>query len=247
MKTSGNTVLITGGSAGIGLAIAKLLAQHNNKVIITGRNPERLAEAAKQIPGVITIVSDVSKGQEVDQLVKTLQQDFPELNMLINNAGKAYAYELSATADAADKATEEMVTNYLAVLRLTEQLLPLLLRQKEAAIVNVTSIVVFAPSARISTYSASKAALHSYTKSLRQTIAPLHVFDLMPPLVNTDFSQDIGGANGIPPKQVADEFFAALEKNQYEIHVGDTEQIYQLMLSSPEAAFAAMNGGGVTA
>lgn len=247
MKTSGNTVLITGGSAGIGLAIARLLSQQNNKVIITGRTPERLAEAARQIPGVTTIVSDVSNGQDVAKLVKTLEQDFPELNMVINNAGKAHAYELSATANAADKATEEMVTNYFAVIRLTEQLLPLLLRQQEAAIVNVTSIVVFAPSARISTYSATKAALHSYTQSLRHSIAPLHVFDLMPPLVNTEFSEGIGGANGIPPQQVAEEFFAALGKNQYEIHVGNTEDIYQLMLTSPDAAFAAMNGGGVTA
>lgn len=247
MKTSGNTVLITGGSAGIGLAMAGLLSQQNNKVIITGRNPERLAAAAKQIPGLTTIVSDVSNGQDVAKLVATLQQDFPELNMVINNAGKAYAYELSATANAADKATDEMVTNYFAVIRLTEQLLPLLLRQQEAAIVNVSSIVVFAPSARISTYAASKAALHSYTKSLRHAVAPLHVFDLMPPLVNTEFSEGIGGDKGIPPQQVAEEFFTALGKNEYEIHVGDTEQIYQLMLSSPAAAFAAVNGGGVPA
>jgi uncharacterized oxidoreductase len=248
MKISGNTVLITGGSAGIGLAIAKLLAQHNNKVIITGRTPERLAAAAQQIPGVTTIMSDVSNGQDVAQLVKTLQQDFPELNMLINNAGKAYAYDLSATANIADKATEEMVTNYLAVIRLTEQLLPLLRQQSEAAIVNVTSIVAFAPGARIATYSATKAALRSFTQSLRHAIAPLHVFELMPPLVNTDFSQDIGGSKGIPPQQVAEELFTALGQNDYEIHVGDTEQIYQLMLSSsPDAAFAAMNGVGVTA
>ena len=244
MKTSGNTVLITGGSAGIGLAIAKLLTQHNNKVIITGRNPERLAQAAKELPGVTTIVSDVSNGQDVAKLVHTLQQDFPGLNMLINNAGKAYAYQLSDTANAADKATDEMVTNYFAVIRLTEQLLPLLRRQPEAAIVNVTSIVAFAPSAGISTYAASKAALRSYTLSLRHTIAPLRVFELMPPLVNTDLSADIGGANGIPPQQVASEFLAALEHDEYEIRVGDTEQIYQLSLSSPAAAFAAMNQGG---
>lgn len=247
MKTSGNTVLITGGSAGIGLAIAGLLSQQNNKVIITGRNPERLAAAAQQIPGLTTIVSDISNGQDVAKLVAILQQDFPELNMVINNAGKAYAYELSATDNIADKATDEMVTNYFSVIRLTEQLLPLLRQQAEAAIVNVTSIVAFAPGLRIATYAASKAALHSFTQSLRHAVAPLHVFELMPPLVNTDFSQDIGGSNGIPPQQVAEEFFAALGNNEYEIHVGATEQIYQLMRSSPDAAFAAMNGINVTA
>ena len=243
MKTSGNTVLITGGSAGIGLEIAKLLSAQNNHVIITGRNPERLAQAAAQLSNVTAIVSDVSKQAETDKLVKTLEQDFPQLNLVINNAGRAFAYPLSDKAGAFEKAADEMLTNYLSVINLTEKLLPLLSRHETAGIVNVTSIVAFAPFAGAPTYAASKAALHSYTQSLRVTFPALHVFELMPPLVNTDFSQEIGGSKGIPPQQVATEFLAALEQDQYEIHVGGTEQIYQLMLSSPQAALAAMNTG----
>lgn len=241
MKTTGNTVLITGGSAGIGLEIARQLSREGNQVIITGRDAARLEKAVQQLPGVRGIVSDVTSDKAVARLVATLREEYPSLNILVNNAGRAFAYELSETANAAGKAVEEMDTNFFAVLRLTEKLLPILNSQPEAAIVNVTSIVAFAPGARIATYSASKAALRSYTQSMRVTFPKLHIFELMPPLVNTDFSQDIGGANGIPPAQVAAELLAALGNNEYEIRVGDTEQIYQLSRTSAAAALQAMN------
>lgn len=166
--------------------------------------------------------------------------------MLINNAGQAYTYKLEAGADAFAKAGEEISTNYLAVIRLTEQLLTLLSRQPEAAIVNVTSIVVFAPGAAIPTYSASKAALRFYTQSLRHTLSQttnVKVIELLPPLVNTDFSTEIGGANGIPPQQVAAELFAGLESDTEEIMVGQTAQFYEFHRASPPEAFAAMNQG----
>jgi uncharacterized oxidoreductase len=243
MKTSGNTVLITGGSAGIGLELARHLSELGNQVIITGRDAARLEKATQALPGVKGIAGDVTSDKSVCELVATLQKDYPSLNMVINNAGRAFAYKLSDAANAAAKAVEEMDTNFFAVIRLTEKLLPLLQQQTESAIVNVTSIVAFAPGLHIPTYSATKAALRSYTQSLRITFPQLHIFELMPPLVNTDFSEEIGGNKGIPPAQVATEFIAALEKNEYEVRVGNTEQIYQLTLTSPTAALEAMNPG----
>lgn len=245
MKTTNNTVLITGGSAGIGFAIAKLFSEKNNHVIITGRNEERLKQAAAQLENVTTIQSDVSSEAETNILVQKLKKDFPKLNIVINNAGNAYAYELSQEANAYNKAKDEIITNYLSVIQLNEQLLPLLAQQEEAAIVTVSSIAAFAPSRFIPTYSASKAALHSYTQILRHTLAQstaIKVFELMPPLVNTDFSKDIGGENGIPPSQVAQDLLDSLENNQYEIHVGATASLYQLFLSSPADALLSMNG-----
>ncbi|PSR55507.1 short-chain dehydrogenase [Adhaeribacter arboris] len=239
MKTTGNTILITGGSAGIGLELAKLLTQNNNQVIITGRNKERLQRATIQLPNVTAIVSDVSKEADVTNLVNTLYSDFPDLNIVINNAGHALLYDITdPTVNAFEKAAEEMHTNYLSVIRLNEKLLPILKNQPEAAIVNVSSIVAFVPGALVG-YSASKAALHSYSQALRLALAEtsaIKVFELMPPLVDTEFSQPIGGHNGIPPLAVAEAFVKALEKNEYEIRVGNTEQIYQLFRSSPEAA-----------
>lgn len=243
MKTNNNTVLITGGSAGIGFEIAKQLLERGNKVIITGRNPERLQKAAAQLPGVQTVVSDVSIEEDVNSLVKLLNKDFPTLNVVINNAATASLYKLEAGANAHNKAAAEMHTNYTSVIRLNEALLPLLQQQAEAAIVNVTSIVVFGANHMLSGYSASKAALHAYTQALRFTLAttPIKVFELYPPLVNTEFSQEIGGSKGIPPKEVADELLSSLEKDNYDIHVGNTAGFYQLYLSSPAEAFAAMN------
>lgn len=244
MKTTNNTVLITGGSAGIGFEIAKILSEKGNEVIITGRDPERLAKAVSQLSSVTGITCDVTNEDEVNQLVNKLSNDFPKLNIVINNAGKAYAYNLSESTNTFQKASDEMLTNYLSVIRLNEKLLPILDVKQEAAIVNVSSIVAFVPNQLAATYGASKAALHSYTQTLPLALAKktgIKVFELMPPLVNTDFSQEIGGVNGISPKVVAEDLVHALENNIYEIHVGRTANIYELFHSSPADALLAMN------
>lgn len=243
MKTTGNTILITGGSAGMGLEMARQFVANGNKVIITGRNEKRLQEAAAQLGNVTAIAFDVTKESDVNNLVKRINNDFPDLNILINNAGQAYAYNLSEDGDVYSKASHEMQTNYLSVIRITEKLLPLLRNQKESAIINVSSIAAFAPNSYISTYSATKAALHSYTQSLRLALSEtsVKVFELMPPLVNTEFSSEIGGERGIAPSVVAEDVLDALAGNRFEIRTGATEDIYRLSLADPELAFKTMN------
>jgi uncharacterized oxidoreductase len=244
MNTTNNTILITGGSAGIGFEIAKLFSQKGNHVIITGRDEQRLAKAAAQLQNVTAIQFDVTDKASVEAITARLHKEFPALNIVINNAGKASVYSLDTEGiNAYGKAAEEMETNFLSVLRLNEALLPLLKKQPEAAIVNVSSIVAFVPGIALSTYAASKAALHSYSRSLRLTLenSTVKVFELMPPLVNTEFSTEIGGANGIPPAQVAEDLYKSFEKNEYEIRVGNTEDMYRLYLSSPENALEVMN------
>ena len=245
MKTTQNTVLITGGSAGIGFEMATQFSEQGNQVIMLGRNEERLQAAAVRLKNVTAIACDVTNENDVNALVGRINRDFPNLNVLVNNAGNAIVYKLGVNVNAFEKASEELLTNYLSVVRLTEKLLPLLSKQKEAAIVTVSSIVVFAPNQNIPTYSASKAALHSYTQTLRYTLensgSAIKVFELMPPLVNTDLSQKIGGANGIPPADVAAELLVAMSKDQYEIHVGNTANIYKLFLTDPAQALTALN------
>ncbi len=244
MKTTNNTILVTGGSAGIGFETAKLLIESGNRVIIIGRDQKRLDEAAEQLGKVTAIRADVSKVADVEQLVATLKQDFPELNMVINNAGSAFYYSLNDDAtNAFENASAEMLTNYLSIIRLNQLLLPVLRTQEEAAIVNVSSIVAYVPGASLPTYAASKAALHSYTTSLRLTLegTSVKVFELLPPLVNTTFSTEIGGEHGIHPAVVASDLLAALASNDFEIRVGDTAKIYELFLSSPSEALNAMN------
>lgn len=247
MKTTGNTILITGGSAGIGFEFAKAFTSKGNHVIITGRNEERLQKAAAQLANVTPIVFDVADKQSTDELVTRLKNEFPELNVVINNAGKASYYQLDGDQDAATLAEEEIITNYLAIIRLNQQLLPLLQKADEAAIVTVSSIAGLVPNHFLPTYAASKAALHSYTQSLRITLGKasnIKVFEILPPLVDTEFSAEIGGAtNGIPAKQVADELVEAFESNTYEILTGRTADVFQLFLSNPAAALQAMNPG----
>jgi uncharacterized oxidoreductase len=225
MKTNGNTILITGGSAGIGFELAKQFSQLGNKVLITGRNADKLKQAADQLENVIPIAGDVTDPESTDQLLAQIKQNHPELNLVINNAGYTDVYELDANAGAYSKASREMQTNYLSIVSLTEKLLPTLLKNENSSVVNVTSIVAYFPQKMLPTYTASKAALKAYTDVLRETFENrLNVFELIPPLVNTDFSKEIGGENGIPPKEVADELISALEKNQWLVPVGMSKE-----------------------
>ncbi|WP_348811352.1 SDR family oxidoreductase [Flavobacterium maritimum] len=243
MKTTDNTILITGGGSGIGFEMAKLFSK-NNTVIITGRDENRLKEAASQLENTHYIVSDITKEKDINSLAKYIETQFPNLNILINNAGRAIVHDLiEKEGNAHDKALDEITTNYLSTIRITEKLLPFLSTKREAAVVNVSSVSALVPSHILSTYSASKAALHSHTQSLRHFLkdSSVRVFELMPPLVNTEFSKEIGGEKGIHPSVVAQDLFNALTENKFEVHVGDTAAIYQLSLSSPKEAFNVMN------
>jgi uncharacterized oxidoreductase len=242
MNTTNNTILITGGSAGIGLATATLLSEQGNTVIITGRDSEKLKAAATGIPNVATITADITNKADVNRLVNTIRSEFPQLNIVMNNAGRAVLYPLTATENTMEIAQDEMLTNFFSVMRLNELLLPVIRRNENAAIINVSSVVAYVPGS-LATYSASKAALHSYTQSLRKALENdgVKVFELMPPLVNTEFSAPIGGERGIPPAQVAEELLEALTNDLFEIRVGPTEDIYQLHRTSPEEAFKLLN------
>jgi uncharacterized oxidoreductase len=244
MNITNKTILITGGGSGIGFEIARLLSQKGNKVIITGRSEARLQKAVSLLSNVDYVVCDINSEKDINSLVNKITQEFGSLDILINNAGQASVYKLDVEVNAYNKAADEIQTNYLSVIRLTEKLLPLLSNQKEGAIVNVTSIVAFVPGINLPTYAASKAALHSYTQALRYTLAKttnIKVFELMPPLVNTEFSVEIGGANGIPPALVAEGLIEGLKNDDYELHIGGTADLYKLFLSSPQEALNALN------
>jgi uncharacterized oxidoreductase len=244
MNITNRTVLITGGGSGIGFETAKLLSQ-NNKVLIIGRNENKIKDAAAVLENTEAIVCDITNEADIDRLLSTIKQTYPDLSILINNAGTAYVYEISGSADAYTKAKEEIDVNYLSLIRLTEKLLPILKNQPDAAIVNVSSVVAFSPLAIIPSYSASKAAVHSYTLALRHVLAKnstIRVFELMQPTVNTEFAKEIGGEeHGMPPAQVASDLIAGLENDTYEVYTGITKDFRDLFFSSPKDAFEMMN------
>jgi len=230
MKTTGNTVFISGGSAGIGLAIAKKLSAAGNRIIINGRNEERLQNALKELDNVVAMQGDLSVEADRVRIATQLKEQYPDVNIIVNNAGAAFAYLLNETENAHEKAAIEMNTNYFSVIHFTELMLPHLAQKTEAAVVNISSISVFGSHKLLPTYGATKAALHSYTVALRYTLEEqknVQIYEVYPPLVNTQFSAEIGGANGIPPSEVADELFIALENNQFDVPVGDTKNYFK--------------------
>ncbi|MDP9077712.1 MAG: SDR family NAD(P)-dependent oxidoreductase [Bacteroidota bacterium] len=245
MEISNKTVLVTGGGSGIGLDTAKLLSSKGNKVLIIGRNGDKLTKAAKGLDNVFAYACDITNAADVANLVKKIRAEYSDLSFLINNAAATYVYTHGDGANAFDKASEEMLTNYLSVIRLTESLLPVLKQQPEAAVINVTSLVSVAPVTVIPTYSDTKAALHSYSLSLRHTLAKdtaVRVFELMPPLVNTEFSKEIGGeTNGMPSAAVAQALINGIENNEDEIYVGQTKDFRDFYLSNPAEAFKTLN------
>jgi uncharacterized oxidoreductase len=226
MKTTGNTIFISGGSAGIGLAIAKKLHAQGNKIIINGRNEERLQKALSQLDGAAAIIGDFASESDRIKIADELKNKYSDVNVIVNNAGAAFGYLLSEEANALEKAQIEMNVNYFAIIHFNELMIAHLLQKEESAIVNISSLAVYGSHKFLPTYGATKAALHSYTAALRYTYEEqknLQIYEVYPPLTNTEFSSYIGGENGIPPSEVADELFIGLKENQFDIPVGETK------------------------
>lgn len=243
MEIKNNTILITGGGSGIGLETARKFSALGNKIIIVGRDIEKLSHAASQLENTHVIQCDVTVESDVDALVEQVSTAFPDLNILINNSGSAHQYSLDEGSNVYEGARKEMEVNYLAPIRLTEKLLPLLKKQAEAAIVNVTSVVAIVPWAVMPTYSASKAALQSYTKLLRLSLvnSTIQVFEVLPPLVDTEFTKNIP-TDKMSPVDVAEGIITGIEKDDFQIRIGFTEHFYKISKDSPEGAFNALNG-----
>jgi uncharacterized oxidoreductase len=195
MNISGNTILITGGTSGIGFELAAELLKLGNTVIITGRDPRRLEETQRKLPGVHTFQSDVSDRKSIPVLFDAVIKKFPALNVLINNAGIMRKINLqnrkNETGNGAESVLQdlgrEIETNLLGPIRMVKQFLPHLKAVNGAAIVNVSSGLAFVPFPIAPIYCATKAGLHSFTQSLRAQLknASIKVFELAPPATQT--------------------------------------------------------------
>ncbi|MEY8743022.1 SDR family oxidoreductase [Bacillales bacterium AN1005] len=224
MKLSGNTILITGGSAGIGLAFAERFLKAGNKVIITGRRENVLQNAKKKYPELITYVSDLNNESDRLSLFNWVSENHPEVNVLVNNAGIQQRFNV-LKADAKTNWSyfnNELTTNIEAPFHLCMLFAPFFSEKENAAIINVTSGLAFTPFAIAPIYSATKAALHSFTVSMRHQLSDtsVEVIEVAPPAVNTD----LGGAglhtHGEPLDEFADGIFKGLEEGKLEIGYG---------------------------
>ncbi|MGN6290521.1 MAG: SDR family oxidoreductase [Sphingopyxis terrae] len=188
MKTTGNTILVTGGGSGIGLALAQRWHDAGNVVIVTGRNSAKLDAAIAGRANMHAAPLDVTDADAIAAFAADVVQRFPDLNVLVNNAGVMMYEALDGERDLSD-AEATVVTNLLGPIRLTDALIDHLVARGDGAIVNVTSGLAFVPLPKAPTYSATKAALHSYTQALRVQLAGrVDVIELAPPAVRTELT-----------------------------------------------------------
>ena len=213
MNPSGNTILITGGGSGIGRALAQRFQALGNHVIVAGRRADALAETIAGRENMTAAVLDIADGDAITAFAHRVVRDHPTLNILINNAGIMYEEDIAVGRDLA--ATEATITtNLLGPIRLTNALLDHLVGQAGAAIVNVTSGLAFVPMARTAAYCATKAALHSYTLSLRLRLKDrVEVIELVPPGVQTDLTPGQANRPGfVPLDAFADQAMALFQQ-----------------------------------
>jgi len=209
MKTTGNTILVSGGGSGIGLALAQRWHDAGNRVIITGRNSAKLEAAIAGRANMHMMALDITDAAAITAFSAAVVAEHPDLNIVVNNAGIMSNEDARAKRDLGD-AEATVITNILGPIRLIDALVDHLAAQPDSAIVNVTSGLAFVPFPKAPTYSASKAAMHSYTVALRvQLEGKVEVIELAPPAVRTELTPGQSTRDGyMPLDDFADEAMA---------------------------------------
>ena len=199
MQTNGNTILITGGGSGIGRELAHKWHDLGNTVIVAGRTQASLDETAAGHANIHTMIVDVSDADDLARFAKKVVEVHPAINVLVNNAGIMRFEDITEERELGD-AEATIATNLLGPIRLIDGLIEHLKAQENAAIINVTSGLAFVPMPRTATYSATKAAMHSYTVSLRAKLeGKVEVIELAPPAVQTELTPGQSTREGYMP------------------------------------------------
>jgi uncharacterized oxidoreductase len=236
MELNGNTILITGGSSGIGLALAKKFVELSNTVIVTGRSEERLEAAKQEVPALHIIRCDAADPQALKALASTIDQEHPELNVLFNNAGVMLFRNLSHAAPDLSELTVELDINLAGPIR-TVSVLVETLKRNRGAIVNVSSGLAFVPLPAAAIYCATKAALHSYTCSLRQQLRShgVEVIELAPPAVKTNLAQlpEDESVKVITTDELVEATIKGLRAGVQEIRPGQANQLHWMSRIAP--------------
>jgi uncharacterized oxidoreductase len=238
MKLTGRTILITGGSAGIGLAFALKFLELGNEVIVTGRRQAVLDQVKAKYPKLHTIQSDVADPAQIAALAARVKSDFPKLDVLMNNAGIMLYKNLKAPAADLGGLMAEMNVNVGGVITTTSAFIDIL-RANKGTVINTSSALAFVPLPSAPIYSATKAAIHSYTQSLRFQLEEtgVEVIELMPPGVKTDMTTELaegGGVSVITTDELVKQSFAALKAGALEIRPGQSKQLAFMRRLAPD-------------
>jgi uncharacterized oxidoreductase len=250
MKISGNTVLITGGATGIGYALAEAFLEAGNEVIICGRRQGKLVEARKKHPGLHIKKCDVTKGKDRKALLEYAKKNFKRLNIFINNAGIQRDIDFTRGARELSSDESEIRVNLEAPIVLSALFIPFLMKKDNAYIINISSGLGFVPIASMPVYCATKAALHSFSLSLRHQLlkSGIKVIEVIPPAVDTDLNPRGRAGRGTRSFGVqAGEFVAAVMKelaeDRSEIGYGFTNVMKNASREELDRRFQMMNGG----
>ena len=238
MKISGNTILITGGGSGIGRELAHRWHDLGNTVIVAGRTESALAETAAGHANIHPMPLDVADTADIARFAEAALAAHPALNVLVNNAGIMRFEDITGSRDL-DDAETTIAINLLGPIRLTDALIDHLKRQDDAAVVNVTSGLAFVPMPRTATYSATKAAMHSYTVSLRAKLeGQVEIIEIAPPAVQTELTPGQSTREGyMPLRQFIDETMQSFEWEETPAEVLTNDVLF-LRNAEAEARFA---------
>jgi uncharacterized oxidoreductase len=250
LDIGGNTLLITGGGTGIGFALAEKFVDAGSVVIVCGRRKNKLQLARKRIPTLHIKQCDVSIESERKNLLSWITTRFPNFNILINNAGIQRQMDFTSpkVTRRQPPKDDEIAINLAATIRLCALFTPILLKKKNSAIVNISSGLAFVPIATMPVYCATKAAIHSFTTSLRHQLkdTSIRVFEASPPTTDTDLDASFAGEEeqsyrGISPQEVATKITEDMKVGKEQIIVGEAQGLYQAALRDPEAIFKQLN------
>jgi len=242
MEFKANTVLVTGGGSGIGFALAERFVQAGSDVIICGRREDKLKEAQSKYPQMHIRVCDVAKPTERRELFTWVSELFPGLNILVKNAGIQQRIQLKEKP-AWETLGQELAINLEAPIHLSTLFIPHLLQQKWSVIINVTSGLAFVPLAHVPVYCATKAALHSFTLSIRHQLTgtPITVLEIIPPAVDTDLGGKGLHTFGIPVDEFTDAVVEQLKKGSIEATYGFSAESSRASREQLQRIFKQMN------
>jgi uncharacterized oxidoreductase len=248
MHTSGNTILITGGATGIGLALAEAFLRKENEVIICGRREAKLTEAKNKFPRLHTRRCDVAVAEGRKSLSDWAVDNFRSLNILINNVGIQKEIDFKKGTTDLLSGENEIEVNLQAPVHLSALFIPHLMKRREAAIVNISSGLGFVPLSIMPVYCATKAALHSFSLSLRHQLrnTSIKVFEIIPPTTDTELDREARDKRsqadrGIKPEVVARAAIEALDRDDYETAVGQAQFLRDSSRKEPERVFQMIN------
>ena len=244
MRSDNNTILLTGGTSGIGLELLRQFYKLGNRIIVASRNSENLNKLHSEFPSVSTVVCDLSDSKAVRKLLEHCINTYPEINILINNAGIQYNYQWLEEEDGFYKISKEIRINLTSPMHLCYGLLPQLAGHNEAAIINVSSALAFHPKRSAPVYCATKAALHNFSKAMRYQLQDtgVKVFEIIPPLVDTPMTEGRGSGK-ISPEELVNEFMRNFKRNKYESSIGKTKLLRRLARIYPKAADNILKNG----